>query len=88
MHISGAAAAIPKQLTSNEKSTSVPSGLARRDLSLPPGITKKIEAGGVIPKGIAMRFPTIPTVAPQTSSEISSQAAEEQEPSVGLDIVV
>ena len=60
MHISG-------------KSAVVPPGLARRDLELPPGIAKKLDDGGVVPAGIAKRFPAA-TLPPEAPVEPSSDA--------------
>jgi hypothetical protein len=57
MHISNALPVAAPQLSSSGKSKVVPPGLAGRGLNLPPGITKKLEAGGIEPKGIARRFP-------------------------------
>jgi hypothetical protein len=57
MHVSSAVPAIPSPLPSSGKSKIVPPGLADRDLALPPGIAKKLEAGGIAPAGIAQRFP-------------------------------
>ena len=73
MHISSIGSAAPAQLTSPGKSKAVPPGLARRELDLPPGITKKLEAGGTMPPGIAKRFPsaTVQPVDPQSSPETS-----------------
>ena len=73
MHISSIGSAAPAQLTSPGKSKAVPPGLARRELDLPPGIAKKLEAGGTMPPGIAKRFPsgTVQPVDPQSSPETS-----------------
>ena len=68
MHISGTAAATPSQLPSSGKSKVVPPGLAGRGLDLPPGIAKKLAAGGIAPAGIAKRFPAA-TVQAGTPSE-------------------
>jgi hypothetical protein len=57
MHISSAVPVAASQLSSSGKSKAVPPGLAGRGLSLPPGIAKKLEAGGIAPAGIARRFP-------------------------------
>jgi hypothetical protein len=57
---------IPSRFPSSGKSKVVPPGLARRGLDLPPGIAKKLEAGGTAPAGIAKRFPAaaVPVGAP------------------------
>jgi hypothetical protein len=57
MHISSAVPVAPSQPSSPGKSKVVPPGLAGRGLNLPPGIAKKLEAGGIAPPGIAKRFP-------------------------------
>jgi hypothetical protein len=45
-------------------SKTLPAGLARRDLELPPGIEKKLAAGGTAPQGIANRFPAETLISP------------------------
>jgi len=57
MHISSVVPVTPSQLSSSGKSKVVPPGLAGRGLNLPPGIAKKLKAGGIAPAGIATRFP-------------------------------
>jgi hypothetical protein len=57
MQITSAAPTISSQLPSTSKSKVVPPGLANRGLDLPPGIAKKLEAGGTASAGIAKRFP-------------------------------
>ena len=66
MHISSIKQALPAQASSLGKSADVPPGLARRDPALPPGIAKKVDDGGVVPAGIAKRFPAaiVPPEAP------------------------
>jgi len=64
MHISSTAIAIPAQQSSG-KSKAIPPGLANRRLSLPPGIAKKLAAGGIPPAGIAKRFPAALKRRPQ-----------------------
>ena len=73
MHVSSIGSGAPAQPTSPGKSKAVPPGLARRELDLPPGIAKKLEAGGTMPPGIAKRFPsaTVQPVDPQSSPETS-----------------
>ena len=59
------------------KSKDIPPGLQRRELDLPPGIAKKLEAGGTAPRGIVNRFPA--AAAPtETPSEpvTNAQGAE------------
>ena len=66
------------------KSKEVPQGLQRRELELPPGIAKKLDAGGTLPAGILKRFPAAapaPLVSPQPDQAVG-------EPSQTLDIVV
>jgi len=57
MRVSSGVAPLAAKLTSQGMSKATPAGLARRDLELPPGIAKKLENGGVLPPGIARRFP-------------------------------
>jgi hypothetical protein len=80
MHISSNLPATAPQLSSTGKSEVVPPGLERRGLNLPPGITKKLEAGGTAPAGIAKRFPaaTVQVVAPtsDTTGTDSGDAAQ------------
>lgn len=71
MHISGTRPAGATQPSSPGKSAVVPPGLARRDLELPPGIAKKLDAGGAAPAGIAKRFPAA-AVQPEAPIEPSS----------------
>ena len=68
MHISAARLAAAPALATNEKSTAVPPGPARRGLTLPPGITKKLESGGALPDGIAKRFPAPATPTPSVTA--------------------
>jgi hypothetical protein len=76
MHISSTAPAIPAQQSSPGKSNAVPPGLANRNLSLPPGIAKKLAAGGIPPAGIAKRFPAaIETPSPETGGSDTGSAA-------------
>jgi hypothetical protein len=49
-------------------------GLEGRGLNLPPGIAKKLEAGGIAPAGIAKRFPT---AAVQVGTPISDTTGTE-----------
>jgi hypothetical protein len=68
------------------KSKGVPPGLQRRELDLPPGITKKLEAEGTAPRGIVSRFP-----APVAPSETASEPGTSSQPGEGpptVDIVV
>jgi hypothetical protein len=79
MHISATKAAVATPPSSPGKSAVVPPGLARRDLDRPPGITKKMEDGGVAPAGVARRFPAAapPPDAPvQSSSEAGVPPAD------------
>jgi hypothetical protein len=71
MHISSTGPAAPVQIPAPGSSKVVPPGLARRGLDLPPGIAKKLDAGGTMPAGIARRFPAA-TVQPGASVEPSS----------------
>jgi hypothetical protein len=64
MHISSTAPVTSTQPNSPCKSK--PPGLANRDLDLPPGIAKKLAAGGVEPPGITRRFGTPTTDASGT----------------------
>ena len=58
MHISATAPpAVSTTSPASGKSKVVPPGLARRDLELPPGIARKLGAGGAVPPGISRRFP-------------------------------
>jgi hypothetical protein len=70
MHISSAVP-VPSPLPLSGKSKVVPSGLAGRGLNLPPGIAKRLEAGGIAAAGIAERFPVatvqVGTSTPETS---------------------
>ena len=76
MHISSTAPAIPAQQSSPGKSKAVPPGLANRKLGLPPGIAKKLAAGGIPPAGIAKRFPAaIETPTPETGGSDVGTAA-------------
>jgi hypothetical protein len=75
MHISSTAPATPTQFASAGKSKDVPPGLSGRG-GLPPGIAKKLEAGGTPPPGILKRFPAaaptpaaIPPVPENTSND-------------------
>jgi hypothetical protein len=78
MHISAARLGAATALATNEKSTAVPPGLARRGLTLPPGITKKLESGGALPEGIAKRFPAPVTPAlSETASDTPTGATQE-----------
>jgi len=73
MHISATKAAVATPPSSPGKSAVVPPGLARRDLDRPPGITKKMEDGGVASAGIARRFPAA-APPPEALVEPSSDA--------------
>jgi len=93
MHISAAGTAVAKPLSSSEKSAEVPPGLARRGLILPPGITKKIEAGGTLPEGIGKRFsaavtPTSLETAPDISTSASETMSVSLSVAISLDITV
>jgi hypothetical protein len=86
MHVPATTApALPTTLPTTNKSKLIPPGLARRELALPPGIQKRVDAGETPPPGIAKRFPAAaPTpepVAPQTGSGTGA-------PIPSLDIVV
>jgi hypothetical protein len=64
MHISGTTP-VPPQISASGKSKDVPPGLFRRGLDLPPGIARKLAAGGTPPPGILKRFPAAtPTPEP------------------------
>ena len=80
MHISTVGSPAPAQLPSSGKSKAVPPGLARRELGLPPGIAKKLGAGGTTPPGIAKRFPsaTAQPGDPQSSPETSPETVAAQ----------
>ena len=91
MHVSSIGSGAPAQPTSPGKSKAVPPGLARRELDLPPGIAKKLEAGGTMPPGIAKRFPSAtvqPVVDPQSSPEISPAPETGASPNSSVDLVV
>ena len=68
------------------KSKDVPAGLQRRELDLPPGIAKKIEAGGTAPRGIVNRFPAAAPVTETPSEPVADGAGVEGTSTV--DIVV
>jgi hypothetical protein len=70
MHISSTLPVTPPQPSSPTKSQAVPPGLANRGLDLPPGIAKKLAAGGSVPPGIAKRFPA---ATAQTSETTGTQ---------------
>jgi hypothetical protein len=82
MHVSSIGAAHIPQAPGNKD---VPPGLQRRDLDMPPGIAKKLDADGTVPPGIAKRFPAavVPTETP-------SEPTTDTQPSEGttVDIVV
>jgi hypothetical protein len=84
VHISARfAAATP--LFANDKA--VPPGLTRRGLTLPPGISKKLESGGALPEGIAKRFPPVVTPTPsETAPEMPAPGGAQL--SLSLDITV
>ena len=88
MDICSATASVQAQLHSNGRSTKVPPGLARRELDLPPGIAKKIAAGGVAPDGIAKRFPAAAPPASPPPASASAPAGEETDAPPGVDILV
>jgi len=79
MHIRSLASAQIPEVTG--KSKEVPPGLNRREFELPPGIAKKLEAGGTAPAGILQRFPAAaraqfqPTT-PDASTSTSSQQVD------------
>ncbi len=79
MHISSAVPVTASQLSSSGKSKVVPPGLAGRGLDLPPGIAKKLEAGGIAPAGIAKRFPAataqVGTPIPDTTGTAAGDTA-------------
>jgi len=94
MHISSNLSAAAPQLSSTGKSEVVPPGLAKRGLDLPPGIAKKLEAGGTAPAGIAKRFPAA-TVKEAPTSDITgtdsadaAQASDGSQPSPSVDLLV
>ena len=68
MHVSSIGSAHIPQTPGKSKET--PPGLQRRELDLPPGIAKKLEAEGKAPPGIAKRFP-----AAVTPTEPSTETA-------------
>lgn len=81
MHISGVVSAHVPQLAG--KSKEVPPGLQRRELDLPPGIAKKLEADGTAPPGIAKRFPA--AISPtETASETTTTPPVESATTVDL----
>ena len=84
MHISSTGPAAPAQILAPGSSKIVPPGLARRGLDLPPGIAKKLDAGGTAPAGIAKRFPAA-TVQPGASVEPSS--SPETSPATSAEIL-
>jgi hypothetical protein len=87
MHITATRAVVPTLRPSNETSTAVPPGLARRDLPLPPGINKKLESGGALPEGILKRFSAVATPTfSEAAPEVSTAARAEL--SLSLDITV
>ena len=65
----------------------MPPGLARRGLTLPPGISKKLESGGALPEGIAKRFPPVVTPSPAETARDMPAPGNEQL-SLSLDITV
>jgi hypothetical protein len=69
MQITSAAPTTSSQLPSTSKSKVVPPGLANRGLDLPPGIAKKLEAGGTAPAGITKRFPAVAVQGGAPASE-------------------
>ena len=82
MHISSTGPVTSTQPASPGKS--VPPGLAKRDPALPPGIAKKLAAGGTPPPGIAKRFPAA-TVTPtldttETETGGAASAADASSP--------
>jgi hypothetical protein len=74
MHISSTGPVTSTPPTSPGKSQIVSPGLANRDPALPPGIAKKLDAGGTPPPGIAKRFPaaTITPTSDMSGTETSS----------------
>lgn len=90
MHISSAVAAIPSQLPSSSKSKVVPPGLADRGLSLPPGIAKRLAAGGIAPAGIAKRFPaaTVQVGTPTPETTGTQAGGSSQDSTTSVDILV
>ena len=76
MHISSVSPALPPERSLTDSSKVVPPGLARRNLDLPPGIAKKLEAGASAPHGIAQRFPAA-SPAPAISDPILDDTGDE-----------
>jgi hypothetical protein len=87
MHICSALPATAPQPSSSGKSKVVPPGLAGRGLNLPPGIAKKLEAGGIAPAGIAKRFPAATVQVGMPTSETTApppDGSQVNTPSVDL----
>ena len=76
MHISNTGPVTSTQPASPGTSKIVPPGLAKRDPALPPGIAKKLAAGGTPPPGIAKRFPAaiVPPTPDATETETGGGA--------------
>ena len=90
MHISSNLPATAPQLSSTGKSEVVPPGVTKRGLSLPPGIAKKLEAGGTAPAGIAKRFPaaTVQVEAPSSDTTGTDSGDGSQPNTSSVDLLV
>jgi hypothetical protein len=93
MHISSTALATESSPSSPGKSMVVPPGLANRGLDLPPGIAKKLAAGGTAPPGIAKRFPaatvkTSDTTETQTGGVTPPADTSSQDSTPSVDLLV
>lgn len=76
-------------LPTTGKTHGVPPGLERRHLDLPPGIAKKIDAGGEAPTAILRRFQGAEPSAPDESPDSPDLSAKGGSGSAStLDVVV